>query len=86
MNKMVASGVFGGLIPVLGLIVLLAGDSHFPVMKWPLEAFQGLVFSLVWGLGISQYLAYFFSAMLFITLFAVGYAIGCKIYRRLSRS
>ncbi|MGF1692283.1 hypothetical protein [Photobacterium kagoshimensis] len=85
MNRMIASGVFGGLVPVFSLILLLAGDSHFPAIEWPFEAFQGLVFSLVWGLGISQYLAYFISAMLFITLFAIGYAIGCKIYRRLSR-
>ncbi|KMV31428.1 hypothetical protein L4D00_12825 [Photobacterium swingsii] len=83
MNKQLTSGILGGLIPVLGLILLLAGGSHFPVIEWPFEAYQGLVFSLVWGLGISQYLAYFISAMLFITLFAVGYAVGCKLYRQL---
>lgn len=85
MNKTIVSGVLCGLVTVWGLILLLVGDSHFPIIEWPLEAVNGLVFSLVWGLGISQYLAYFISIMLFITLFSVGYAVGIKLYRWLSR-
>ncbi|MEF1227381.1 hypothetical protein QTO05_11520 [Vibrio fortis] len=79
MKTRVCVGLLVAISLVSALIFLLAGDSHFPVTQWPKEAYLGLVFSVVWGGGVMASVAYVFSAMVFVTVAVVGYAIGYKI-------
>lgn len=79
MKTRVCIGLLFATSLISALIFLLAGDSHFPVTQWPKEAYLGLVFSVVWGGGVMASVAYVFSAMFFITVAVVGYAIGYKV-------
>lgn len=79
MKARVCVGLLVAVSFVSALVVLLAGDSHFPVTQWPKEAYLGLVFSVVWGAGVMATVAYVFSAMVFVTVAVVGYAIGYKL-------
>ncbi|WP_159652514.1 hypothetical protein [Vibrio atypicus] len=81
MNKATAWGSATTLLTLIALIYLLAGDSHFPFWQWPYEALQGLVFSFVWGFGISEILGFAFSIGVFITVAIVSFAIGHKLGR-----
>ncbi|EPX4135771.1 hypothetical protein ACW0FU_004311, partial [Vibrio vulnificus] len=55
--------------------------SHFPLLVWPYEAFQGLVFSFVWGFGVSTTVGYFFSIIVAVTVAVVSFAVGHKLSR-----
>ncbi|HAS8304312.1 TPA: hypothetical protein I7792_21355 [Vibrio vulnificus] len=55
--------------------------SHFPLLVWPYEAFQGLVFSFVWGFGVSTTVGYLFSIIVTVTVAVVSFALGHKLSR-----
>ena len=83
MRKDVVIGLFCMVFSLLGVIFVLAGDSQTPVSHWPLEAFEGLVFSLAWGLGLSDLNAIVLSLML-INLFAfIAFVVGRQLSRKL---
>jgi len=84
MNKNVLCGILAALLGLTGLIFLLASDSHFAISQWPYEAFQGLVFSFVWGFGVSTIVAQVYSGLVVITVAVVAFAIGHKLSRFLA--
>ncbi|WP_347369152.1 hypothetical protein, partial [Vibrio vulnificus] len=53
----------------------------FPLLVWPYEAFQGLVFSFVWGFGVSATVGYLFSIIVTVTVAVVSFALGHKLSR-----
>ncbi len=80
--------VLFGLIAFIGLfamVYLIAGGTQLYLLR-PQEAYLGLVFSVVWGTGVAASVAYFFSALVFVTIAVVCYAIGYKIGGTLSKS
>lgn len=79
MNMRVLIGLITASIGLFAMIYLIAGGAQFPVTQWPKEAYLGLVFSVVWGAGVAATAAYFFSALVFLTVAVVCYAIGYKI-------
>ncbi|KOO16758.1 hypothetical protein AKJ18_01425 [Vibrio xuii] len=86
MNKNVLFGILASLLGLTGLIFLLASDSHFAISQWPYEAFQGLVFSFVWGFGVSTIVAQVYSCLVVITVAVVSFAIGHKLSRLLANT
>jgi len=81
MNIATIFGVLTSLLGLSGLIFVLVGDSHFPVSQWPHEAFQSLVFSFVWSLGVRDSVGYLASAIVVIVVLVVCFAIGYKLSR-----
>lgn len=84
MKKETLSGLVLSLLGLLGLIYLLAGDSHFPLIEWPYQALQGLVFSLVWGFGVSPAIGYSYAILLVVALCVICFALGHKLARSLA--
>ncbi|MEZ8018916.1 hypothetical protein AB4176_06225 [Vibrio splendidus] len=79
MNMRVLIGLITTFIGLFAMVYLIAGGTQFPISQWPQEAYHGLVFSIVWGTGVAASVAYFFSALVFVTIAVVCYAIGYKI-------
>ncbi|RTZ16593.1 hypothetical protein EJ063_07290 [Vibrio aquaticus] len=86
MNRHSFSGLITSLACLMACIYLLASDTHFPVIQWPYEAFQGLVFSLVWGFGVSATVGYVYATLITVTLVTISFAIGHKISRITSKT
>ena len=79
MNMRVLIGLIATFIGLFAMVYLIAGGTQFPIYEWPQEAYLGLVFSVVWGTGVAASVAYVFSALVFVTVAVVCYAIGYKI-------
>ena len=86
MNMRVLFGLITAFIGLFAMVYLIAGGTQFRISQWPQEAYLGLVFSVVWGTGVAASVAYFFSALVFVTVAVVCYAIGYKIGGTLSKS
>lgn len=86
MNRANLVGLLFTFASLAGAIFLLAADSHFTVIQWPYEAFQGLVFSIVWGFGVSATIGYVYAILITLTIAIVSYAIGHKVGRLGSQS
>ncbi|EOX4256199.1 hypothetical protein ACPF43_003616 [Vibrio cholerae] len=81
MNRSRMFGVVASLLGLSALIFTLMDGSHFLVIQWPYEAYQGLVFSFVWGFGVSAMVGYLLSILVFIGVAVVCFAAGHKISR-----
>ncbi|MEZ8038578.1 hypothetical protein ACED25_03185 [Vibrio sp. 1F263] len=79
MNMRVLIGLITTFIGLFAMVYLIAGGTQFPLYQWPQEAYLGLVFSVVWGTGVAASVAYVFSALVFVTVAVVCYAVGYKI-------
>ncbi len=79
MNMRVLIGIITAFIGLFAMVYLIAGGTQFPIYQWPQEAYLGLVFSVVWGAGVAASVAYVFSALVFVTVAVVCYAVGYKI-------
>ncbi|NIY85188.1 hypothetical protein [Vibrio hepatarius] len=71
---------------LITLIFVMMDGTHFPLLQWPYEAFQGLVFSFVWGFGVSTTIGYFFSILVVATVLVVSFALGHKLSRCFGRN
>lgn len=80
MHRSILFGIFSSILGLIGLILLFTASSNLPMHQWPLEAFQGLVFSLVWAVGVPESLGYFAAALsvliVLVLLFVAGRIIS----------
>lgn len=81
MNTARVFGVLTSLLALVGLIYLLASDSQAPVIQWPYEALQGLVFTLAWAFGVPEGLSYAVAAIVVLVVLVVCYLFGHKLGR-----
>ncbi len=58
MNRHNIIGFLSSVLSLSTLVFVIMDGSHFPLLVWPYEAFQGLVFSFVWGFGVSATVGY----------------------------
>ncbi|PNQ60910.1 hypothetical protein [Vibrio sagamiensis] len=81
MNRHTTTGVLFSLLSLSTLMYFMMNGSNMSLLQWPYEAFQGLVFALVWGFGISVVAGY-----LTAIIFAMSVVIGSFLLgRKLSR-
>ncbi len=83
MNKATIAGFLAALLGLMALIYWLASGSHFPVIQWPYEAFQGLAFTFGWVFGLSVSMSYLFAILVVITVLASCFWAGHKFARLL---
>ncbi|EOV9337036.1 hypothetical protein ACN5W2_004185 [Vibrio vulnificus] len=81
MNRHNIIGLLLSVLSLSTLVFVIMDGSHFPLLAWPYEAFQGLVFSFVWGFGVSATVGYFFSIIVTVTVAVVSFALGHKLSR-----
>ncbi len=81
MNRHNIIGFLSSVLSVSTLVFVIMDGSHFPLLVWPYEAFQGLVFSFVWGFGVSATVGYLFSIIVTVTVAVVSFALGHKLSR-----
>ncbi len=81
MNRHNIIGFLSSVLSVSTLVFVIMDGSHFPFLVWPYEAFQGLVFSFVWGFGVSATVGYLFSIIVTVTVAVVSFALGHKLSR-----
>ena len=79
MSRSMFFGIFLSTLGLIGLILLFTASSNFPVHQWPFEAFQGLVFTLVWAVGVPESLAYPAAALSVLAVLVVLFMVGKKI-------
>ncbi|MGR2898121.1 hypothetical protein [Vibrio vulnificus] len=79
MNRHNIIGFLSLVLSLSTLVFVIMDGSHFPLLVWPYEAFQGLVFSFVWGFGVSATVGYFFSII--VTVAVISFAVGHKLSR-----
>ncbi|HAS8196769.1 TPA: hypothetical protein I7682_23455 [Vibrio vulnificus] len=81
MNRHNIIGFLSSVLSLSTLVFVIMDGSHFPLLAWPYEAFQGLVFSFVWGFGVSATVGYLFSIIVTVTVAVVSFALGHKLSR-----
>ncbi|MEP3563136.1 MAG: hypothetical protein ABJM19_15840 [Marinobacter sp.] len=81
MKRSILFGIFSSFIGLICLVLLFAAGSNLPVSQWPFEAFQGLVFTLVWGMGVPESLGYLVSGITVLMVLAVFFAAGKRLSR-----
>ncbi|EGR1514756.1 hypothetical protein [Vibrio vulnificus] len=81
MNRHNIIGLLSSVLSLSTLVFVIMDGSHFPLLVWPYEAFQGLVFSFVWGFGVSATVGYLFSIIVTVTVAVVSFALGHKLSR-----
>ncbi|EGQ9279728.1 TPA: hypothetical protein I7759_22070 [Vibrio vulnificus] len=81
MNRHNIIGLLSSVLSLSTLVFVIMDGSHFPLLVWPYEAFQGLVFSFVWGFGVSTTVGYLFSIIVTVTVAVVSFALGHKLSR-----
>ncbi len=81
MNRHNIIGFLSLVLSLSTLVFVIMDGSHFPLLAWPYEAFQGLVFSFVWGFGVSATVGYLFSIIVTVTVAVVSFALGHKLSR-----
>ncbi|HAS8570394.1 TPA: hypothetical protein I7778_22195, partial [Vibrio vulnificus] len=81
MNRHNIIGFLSSVLSLSTLVFVIMDGSHFPLLVWPYEAFQGLVFSFVWGFGVSATVGYLFSIIVTATVAVVSFALGHKLSR-----
>ncbi|WP_117236151.1 hypothetical protein [Vibrio maerlii] len=86
MSKANLTGVIFAVLSLIGFTYFMVGGTHFSIQQWPVEAYQGLVFSIVWGMGVSPTIGHVYSALIVLTLVIVSFAIGHKMARLLSNN
>ncbi len=79
MNRHNIIGFLSSVLSLSTLVFVIMDGSHFPLLVWPYEAFQGLVFSFVWGFGVSATVGYLFSIIVTVTVAVVSFALGHKL-------
>ncbi|RZR03534.1 hypothetical protein D8T43_21950 [Vibrio vulnificus] len=81
MNRHNIIGFVSSVLFLSTLVFFIMDGSHFPLLVWPYEAFQGLVFSFVWGFGVSATVGYLFSIIVTVTVAVVSFVLGHKLSR-----
>ena len=83
MSKADLMGVLVAVIVLTGLSYVLADGSRLPLLRWPVEALNGLAFSFAWGLGMTTALAYGCAIFSFIVVAVTSYRLAKKLFSRL---
>lgn len=84
MNRAAVFGVLTSLLGLGGLVRLLSVGSHLPVIQWPSEAFDGLVFFFAWTFGLPDGIAWLASAVVFVAVAVGCFVIGYRFARLFS--
>lgn len=80
MNNRKIAGIITAVVGVSAIMTFFNAGMSVPILRWPLEAYLGVAFTIGWLTSIPAWLAYLLAAVIFI-LIAVGfYKLGSWVY------
>ncbi|ASI94569.1 MULTISPECIES: hypothetical protein [Vibrio] len=83
MNSSRWAGLMVGTLFLIGTLILFGSTVHSAWYKIPLEAVNGIAFTLAFGLGLNHFFAYVSAFITLAALFYIGYAIGSRIFNKI---
>ncbi|MGR5068244.1 MULTISPECIES: hypothetical protein [Vibrio] len=83
MNSSRWAGLLGGTIVLLSTLILFGSTVHSAWYNIPMEAINGIAFTLAFGLGLNHILAYVAAIITLVALFYLGYVLGYRIHNKL---
>ncbi len=83
MNSSRWVGTFNWHPLLIGTLILFGSTVHASWYKIPMEAVNGIAFTLSFGLGLNHLFAYISAFITLAALFYLGYAIGYRIHQKL---
>lgn len=79
MNKTNYFSILVGIVCLLVFIALIGSSVDAPVIRWPIEAFNGIAFTFAYLLSLSPILSYIAALLLFALIFTLPFFISNKI-------
>jgi hypothetical protein len=67
----------------LSTLILFGSTVHSAWYNIPMEAINGIAFTLAFGLGLNHILAYVAAIITLVALFYLGYVLGYRIHNKL---
>ncbi|MCX2790662.1 MULTISPECIES: hypothetical protein [Vibrio] len=83
MNSSRWVGLTVGTLFLIGTLILFGSTVHSAWYKIPVEAVNGIAFTLSFGLGLNHLVAYISAFFTLAALFYIGYAMGYRIHQKL---
>ncbi|TDE25394.1 hypothetical protein E1100_00270 [Vibrio owensii] len=83
MNSSRWVGLSIGTLFLIGTLILFGSTVHASWYKIPMEAVNGIAFTLSFGLGLNHFIAYISAFVTLAALFYLGYATGYRIHQKL---
>lgn len=84
MKKNNVLSVLLGIAFVSGLIVIFASPEATSFIEYLSSAFLGIAFTLSFGLGVSEFSAYFLTIVISFLIFISGFFIGKWLLNKIS--
>ncbi|UTZ29462.1 hypothetical protein HB761_22945 [Vibrio campbellii] len=83
MNSSRWVGLSIGTLFLISTLFLFGSTVHASWYKMPMEAVNGIAFTLSFGLGLNHFFAYISAFVTLAALFYLGYAMGYLVHRKL---
>ncbi len=78
-NRKIA-GIITAVIGLSAIITFFNAGMSVPVINWPLEAYLGVAFTIVFMTGVPVWLACVIAALIFILIAVALYNLGSWVY------
>ncbi|MGL5250330.1 MAG: hypothetical protein ACRC7P_04530, partial [Enterovibrio sp.] len=73
MNKTIYFSILIGVVCLLVFIALIGSSVNAPIIRWPIEAFNGIAFTFAYLLSLSPILSYIATLLLFTLVFTLPF-------------
>lgn len=80
MNNRKIAGVITAVIGIFAIITFFNAGMSVPIISWPLEAYLGVAFTIVFMTGVPVWLACVIAALIFILIAVALYKLGSWVY------
>ena len=78
-NRKIA-GIITAVIGISAIITFFNSGMSVPTISWPLEAYLGVAFTIVFMTGVPVWLACVIAALIFILIAFALYKLGSWVY------
>ncbi|MBP2279983.1 putative membrane protein YhdT [Psychrobacter sp. PL19] len=84
MNNRKIAGIITAAIGLSAVMALFNAGMSVPIISWPLEAYLGVAFTIVFMTGVPVWLACVIAALIFILIAVALYKLGGWVYGRVA--
>ncbi|MEC5209288.1 putative membrane protein [Psychrobacter sp. PL15] len=84
MNNRKIAGIITAVIGLSAVMALFNAGMSVPIISWPLEAYLGVAFTIVFMTGVPIWLACVIAALIFILIAVALYKLGGWVYGRVA--
>lgn len=80
MNNRKIAGIITAVIGLSAVMAFFNAGMSVPIISWPLEAYLGVAFTIVFMAGLPVWLACIIAALIFGLIAFVFYKLGSWVY------